>query len=200
MNFFGNNPPADRRLGSLGDGRNINEQLLALKGRVDTTMLKNKTELKKYRELSKFNEQLSQSYVANLRIIVDISNLLNSYNEFFELFKTRLAEIDQELGIPISSDDFDYLRRLTTEQMGQLNNVFKNETMNLKKMYSKFGRQKEYNDVEMAERLYDQTKASGETAYSTIKLAQQQGNQTPPIMGGKRKTSKQKSKKKTEKK
>jgi hypothetical protein len=197
MNFFGNPAPTNR-LGSLGDGRNINEQLHALKGRVDTTMLKNKAELKKYRELSKFNEQLSQSYVANLRIIVDISNLLNSYNEFFEIFKTRLAEIDQELGIPISSDDFDYLRRLTTEQMSQLNTIFKNETMNLKRMYSRYGRQKEYNDVEMAERLYDQTKSAGETAYVAIKSAQQQP--PPVVVGGKKKSSTRQPKKKTEKK
>jgi hypothetical protein len=162
-------PPEAKKLGDLKDNKNISEQLHDLKGKVETTMTKNKSELKKYRELSKFNENLTKSYVANLKIIVDISNLLGSYNEFFELFKSKLSEIDEELGLPISSDDFDYLKKLTTEQMVQLDDVFKKETGNLKKLYVRYGKQKEFDEVETAEKLFDNTKASGQVAYNVLK-------------------------------
>jgi hypothetical protein len=173
-----------RRMGDLGDGTNMNEQLHELKGRVEKTMNKNKNELQNYRELSKFNEQLSRSYVANLKIIVDISKLLNGYNEFFDMFKSKLAEIDQELAIPISSDDFDYMRRLTTEQLVQLNDTFKKETGNLKRLYSRYGRQREFNDVDVAEKLFDRTKTMGDTTYAAIK----------PSTGGKKRTNKKRNK------
>lgn len=165
-------PPPEKRMGEIKDDKNIGEQLQELKGKVERTMNKNKTELKNYRELSKFNETLSKSYVANLKIIVDISNLLNGYNEFFDLFKTKLAEIDQELGIPISSDDFDYMKKLTADQMVSLNDVFKKETTNLKRMYARYGKQKEYQELETAERLFDTARTTGQSAYSNLRPAQ----------------------------
>jgi hypothetical protein len=165
-------PEQQKRLGELKDDKNIGEQLVDLKGKVERTMNKNKTELRNYRELTKFNDHLSKSYVANLRIIVDISKLLSGYNEFFDLFKSKLAEIDQELNIPISSDDFESMRRLTTDQMVQLNDTFKKQTGDLKRLYSKYGKQQEYNEVEQAEQLYDKTRVSGATAYAAIKNPQ----------------------------
>lgn len=162
-------PAPEKKLGDLKDNKNISEQLHDLKGKVETTMSKNKSELQKYRELSKFNENLTKSYVANLKIIIDISNMLGAYNEFFDLFKTKLAEIDEELGMPISSDDFDYLKRLTTEQMVQLDSVFKKETSNLKKLYVRYGKQKDFDEVENAEKLFDQTKEVGQAAYNVLK-------------------------------
>lgn len=161
--------PQEGRLGELRQNKNIGEQLQDLKGKVEKTMNKNKNELKNYRELTKFNENLTKSYVANLKIIVDISKLLSGYNEIFDLFKTKMAEIDQELGIPISSNDFDYMKRLTNEQMSQINDVFKKETGNLKRLYSKYGKQKEYDEVDVAEQLFDKTRVSGETTYSRLK-------------------------------
>jgi hypothetical protein len=77
--------------------------------------------------------------------------------------------------------------------MTQLNSIFKNETANLKTMYSRYGRQREYADVEMAERLYDQTKASGEAAFANIRSAQQQASM--PVRGGRGKKPKQTKKK-----
>lgn len=192
-----NQPEEGKKLGELHGQRNIGEQLQELKGKVEKTMSKNKSELQKYRELTKFNEQMSKSYVANLKIIVDISTLLKGYNEIFDLFKSKIAEIDKELGIPISSNDFDYMKRLTTEQMVQLNDVFKVETSNLKKLYSKYGKQKEYEEVEVAERLFDATKYSGDSTYQVLKSPQ---TTYKPMFGGESKKTKPSNKKQNKKK
>jgi len=154
-------PPREKKLGDLDSKKNIGEQLFDLKGKMETTMDKNTMQLKKFRELSKFNETLSESYAANLKIIVDISNLLGAYNEFFEVIKNKLAEMDEELGIPISSNDFEHMKTLTNNQMVQLHDVFKNETSSLKKLYTKYGKQKEFDQLEKAEALFDKTHLQG---------------------------------------
>lgn len=172
LSFFGlsaQRPNEDKKFGDLKGDKNIPEQLEQLKGKVEKTMNKSKGELQKFRELSKFNENLSKSYVANLKVITDVSGLLNAYNEFFEMFKTKLAEIDQELGVPISTDDFEYMKKLTTEQLVMLDDLFKTETSNLKKLYTRHGKQKEYDEIETAEQLFDKTKTSGETTYRLLK-------------------------------
>ena len=169
-------PPTEKKIGDLRQDKDIGEQLFELKTKMTKTMNKRKKEIHDYRELSKFNEQLAKSYSANLKVIVDISKLLNAYNEFFDLFKQKLAEIDTELGIPISSDDFEYMKKLTVEQMFQLEDVFKKETGNLKKIYTKYGKQKEYNDVDIAEQLFESTKMSGKQTYDTLVSAANNSN------------------------
>ena len=181
-----------KRFGDLGDKKNVNEQLEDLKGKVSKTIGKSKSEIQNYRELAKFNEHLTKSYASNLNIMVEVSQLLSSYNEVFDLFKVKLAEIDKELGIPISGDDFEHMKKLTTEQMIQLNDVFKKETNNLKGLYARYGKQKEYDEVENAEKLFDETKKSGEEVYAKLR---NQG-----ISGGKKPQPKKKTNKKKVKK
>ena len=91
----GKNTNSDQRMGNLSKNKDVGEQLQELKGKMERTMTKSKGEIKNYRELTKFNEQLAKSYSANLKVIVEVSKLLGAYNEFFDLFKEKLAEIDR---------------------------------------------------------------------------------------------------------
>ena len=200
LSYLGLSSQPQKKLGDLTHERNIGEQLQELKGKVEKTMTKNKGELQKFRDLTKFNEKITKSYVANLKVIIDISTLLKAYNEFFDMFKNKLAEIDHELGVPISTDEFEYMKKLTSEQLLQLDGLFKEETTNLKKMYSKYGKQKEYDEVDVAQKLFDEAKASGENMYSQLKgidtyqkTSQVVGSSPitpkPPVVGGKKKKS-----------
>ena len=181
LSFLGMSKTSPNKIGDLRENKNVGEQLFELKGRMEKTMSKSKSELQNYRELSKFNEQLAKSYSVNLNVIVEISRMLNAYNEFFDLFKQKLGEIDKELGIPISSDDFEYMKKLTNEQMFQLDEVFKRETSNLKKMYSKYGKQKEYDDVDTAERLFEETKNQGIATITSFKRPDSERDTTPQV-------------------
>jgi uncharacterized protein (DUF342 family) len=173
LSFLGlSQQTGNKKIGDLREDKNIGEQLHELKGKMEKTMDKSNREIKNYRELTKFNEQLAKSYSANLKVIVEISRLLGAYNEFFDGFKQKLTEIDQELDIPINGDDFEYMKNLTNGQMVQLEDVFKRETANLKRLYSKFGKQKEYDDVEMAEKLFDNTKTNASKLYENVKEPQ----------------------------
>jgi hypothetical protein len=196
---IGNNNNQDNRntrLGDLTGDKNIGEQLNELRGKVEKTMTKNKSELQKYKELSKFNEKLSKSYLANLKVITDISALLKAYNEFFEMFKTKLSELDDELDSPLSQQDFDVMKKLTTEQLVQLEETFRGETAYLKKLYSQFGRREDYDKVETAEKLYDEIKTTGIETFK--KIAETEN--TTAMTGGKTKRGARKVVSKTDKK
>lgn len=160
--------PASTRLGTLNETKNVNQQLEDLKGKVNTTITKSTSEIKKFRELAKFNLQLTKSYTANLKVMMDTSALLKAYAEFFDMLREKLGEVDKELGLPISSDDFDYMRKLTYDQMSNLNDTFNTEVINLKKMYSKYGKQKEYDAVEQAEKAFAATLVSGKDAVDVL--------------------------------
>lgn len=169
LNIF-SRAPSSLRLGTLSEGKTVPEQLEDLKGKVDVTFAKSTKEIKKFRDLSKFNEQLAKSYAANLKVLVETGGLLKAYAEFFDILKTKLLEVDKELGLPVSSDDFDYMRKLTYDQMEQLESAFKNEVAGLKKLYSKYGKQREYDEVETAEKLFDLTLSSGKQTSAALKL------------------------------
>lgn len=189
LNLF-SRAPSSLRLGTLSEGKTVPEQLEDLKGKVDVTFAKSTKEIKKFRELSKFNEQLAKSYAANLKVLIETGALLKAYAEFFDVFKNKLSEVDKELGLPVSADDFDYMRKLTYDQMEQLESSFKNEVVGLKKLYSKYGKQKEYDDVENAEKLFDTTLSSGKQASALLKLGG--GGKKKRAGSGKKVTSKKK--------
>jgi hypothetical protein len=167
LQVFSKAPPS-ARLGTLNETKNVNQQLEDLKGKVNTTMTKSTTEIKKFRELAKYNEQLTKSYAANLKVLMDTSALLKAYAEFFDILRERLGEVDKELGLPISGDDFDYMRQLTYDQMSNLQDAFNTEVTNLKKIYSKYGKQKEYDAVEQAEKAFASTLVSGKDALGVL--------------------------------
>jgi len=160
--------PPSARLGTLNETKNVNQQLEDLKGKVNTTITKSTTEIKKFRELAKYNEQLTKSYAANLKVLMDTSALLKAYAEFFDMLREKLGEVDKELGLPISSDDFDYMRKLTYDQMSNLQDAFNTEVTNLKRLYSKYGKQKEYDAVEQAEKAFASTLVSGKDALGVL--------------------------------
>jgi hypothetical protein len=167
LQVFSKAPPS-ARLGTLNETKNVNQQLEDLKGKVNTTITKSTTEIKKFRELAKYNEQLTKSYAANLKVLMDTSALLKAYAEFFDVLREKLGEVDKELGLPISSDDFDYMRKLTYDQMSNLQDAFNTEVINLKKLYSKYGKQKEYDAVEQAEKAFASTLVSGKDALGVL--------------------------------
>ncbi len=167
LQVFSKAPPSVR-LGTLNETKNVNQQLEDLKGKVNTTITKSTTEIKKFRELAKYNEQLTKSYAANLKVLMDTSALLKAYADFFDILREKLGEVDKELGLPISGEDFDYMRRLTFDQMSNLQDAFNTEVTNLKKLYSKYGKQKEYDAVEQAEKAFASTLVSGKDALGVL--------------------------------
>ena len=95
------------------------------------------SELDKYKEIQKFNKQLSKSYIANLNIIVDVSKILNMYMETIDVIRTQISRAEQALGKPLDAQELSYLSDMTKENIMQLSKKFFEETGKLQTMYSK---------------------------------------------------------------
>lgn len=72
---------------TLGSKDNIKAEIDRMQGSIVKTSKTYQDNLKKYKEIAKLNQQLTKSYVANLNVIADVSELLNSYSSVFVSLK-----------------------------------------------------------------------------------------------------------------
>lgn len=88
-------------------------------------------------ELIEYTKKISEGYVANINIIVDISSILINYREFMnDLVKDMQSVFDDTKGISIlSQTDIDYLKNTTDIKLEELKNYF---NKNLPTLMSEF--------------------------------------------------------------
>lgn len=92
--------------------------------------------LKKAKATSALNKALTQSFMNNTAIIINISKLLSEYSKIFSI----LDEISKKYNaIELNSDDMRHLRDITKEQMDNINRAFLDQTSNIKGLFEKLG-------------------------------------------------------------
>jgi hypothetical protein len=159
----------------------IPTELEAVKGNILKTNKKYREELSKYREIAKFNQQISNGYIRNLEAMVDVSRILNYYSEIFNVLRSEFEKNEQVLGTALRTSDISYLERLTKSKMDELNNKFISETERLKKLYNQYGKNEELQRVVDAQNNLRATSEVAEQAYSKVKQIEDQG-----MAGGKK--------------
>lgn len=77
-------------------------------------------------ELIEYTKKISDGYVANINIIVDISSILINYREFMnDLVKDMQTVFDDTKSVSIlSQTDLDYLKNTTDKKLDELKNYF----------------------------------------------------------------------------
>jgi hypothetical protein len=140
----------------LQKSTDLKEQLEELREQFVKTMGKQKSQVDKYRSLQKFNKQLSESYLKNMNVIVDINWLLKAYIEFLDIVKNQTSQIQLDMD-KFGPTDFDYIKNLTTEKIFALSEEFKKSAVDLKSLYHQYNMKDEYAKVEHAERQMDMT-------------------------------------------
>lgn len=146
-----------------------------LKGNIVSANKKYREELTKYREIAKFNQQLSMGYMKNLEAMVDVSRVLNYYVEIFALFKEEFEKNEALIGTSLKTSDIGYLERLTKGKIDELNNKFMTETEKLKKMYSQYGRTEELNRVTEAQSSLRAAAEGADITMANLRKIEQQG-------------------------
>lgn len=174
--------------------------LESMKGNIITANKKYREELTKYREIAKFNQQLSNSFIKNLEAMVDVSRVLNYYVEIFSLFKDEFEKNEALIGTSLKTSDIGYLEKLTRGKIDDLNNKFMTETEKLKKMYSSFGKTAEVTRVSEAQDSLRSTAEGANQVYNAVRRVDQQGmmsvggGKLPKFKGGTKRVVKCKSK------
>jgi hypothetical protein len=170
---------------SLSTDANIKDELDKMQGSISKTSKTYQDNLKKYKEVARFNQHLTKSYMANLKVIVDVSELLNSYAGVFDSMKTEFSKMDSALGKGLDLSDFEYLQNLTKAKIDDLNLQFSKQAEGLKRLYSQYGKPEEFNRILLAQsELQKMIENAGET-YKT--LSEQPSSVNPGQMGGKKK-------------
>ena len=123
----------------MGDLRSpgVSTKLQKIKDVVKTTT-DNQVDLKdKLKSITEINSKLAQSYDVSLRIIVDVSKLLNQYTAFFNDIYELLVKLDASSKDNVTGEYIKYINKLTSDNIDKMTNEFKSQLQNIVPMFEK---------------------------------------------------------------
>ena len=114
-------------------------ELDKFKKKLDTTKIKEKDLNSKVNSLTEINKNVTESYNVSLKIIVDVTKLLNQYMLYFNEIDKVINSLNDSNNTTLSlaNNYFDNINKLTSEKIDELTNNFKNQIETVKTIYSK---------------------------------------------------------------
>lgn len=126
-------------LGNVIDDNKFVGRLKSIKQTLEKKKLSEKNLSSKVKALSEINKNVSESYNVSLKIIVDVTKLLNQYmvyfNEIDKLMET--FNTDASSSTALNNQYFQHINKITSEKIDELSNNFKAQLESLKTVYSK---------------------------------------------------------------
>lgn len=186
FNWFSRPKSSSKTLGvTLGSQDGVKAELDKMQGAIKKTSRTYQEDIKKYKEIAKFNQHLTKSYVANLKVIIDVSQLLNSYSGVFNSLKDEFAKMETAAGRPLELSDFEYLENLTRSKMEDLNTEFTKQSDGLRKLYTQYGRAEELNRILLAEGDVKRTVTDATETLRVLKESPSSNSDSTRFTGGK---------------
>ncbi len=162
-------PKNNKTLGvNLGSGDGIKAEIDKMQGSIVKASRGYQNNIKKYKDIAQFNQHLTRSYVANMKVIVDVSELLNSYTSVFNSLKDEFAKMEAAMGRQLDKTDFDYLESLTKSKMEELQTEFNKQANGIKKLYAQYGKPEELNRILLAQTDMQKALEHADTTYKSI--------------------------------
>lgn len=113
----------------LGDNVEGHEKLLVKVKNVSKTIEKKRTQFDnmkvKIDKLTKLNSKLANGYELSLKIVVDVSKLLQNYTKMFDDIETMLGSLDKDLGD--HQLDIKYISELTKKSIEKIRTDFNSQ-------------------------------------------------------------------------
>lgn len=172
------------------------EKIKAEIDNVQGSLLKNskyyQDNIKKYKDIAKFNQQLTRSYISNMKVMVDVSDLLNNYANVFSSLREEFAKMESALGKPLELADFEYLENLTKTKIDVLNSEFQKQSNGIKKLYAEYGQPNELNRIILAQGDVQKVIDNANSTFSSLKKSTNTGMPNvetvlqPSLTGGKK--------------
>jgi hypothetical protein len=161
--FSGNNPPQPTLLKQLENVR------AKAKATGELTVQYNK----RVGELNKLNKVLTNGYVNNLNVIVDLSKLLTEYGNTINEIMSVLLKFDNSILDELKGTDLEYMKELTSDKLEQVSKFFVNDVSKVKELLISLGK------VDVSDKL-DRSRSNFNETY-------EQGIKTQAILQGGRK-------------
>lgn len=135
----------------LGTTEGVKAHIQKLKGDVVKTSRIVQNNLEKYKEIKKFNEALTKTYVQNLVVFRDVNEMLQSCLGVFQSLEQEFKKLEEATGQELNTTDFDYLSNMTKAKIDNLNTELNKQAEMLKKIYTQYGRPEELNRIILAQ-------------------------------------------------
>ena len=111
-----------------------------------STNKKYRDELAKYKKIAEFNKQLTNAYITNFKVMVDVSKLLTDYSSFFHVLKEEVAKTEGQIGT-LQASEVQHIENLTKEKLGEFGNIFMDQSEKVKALYTKYGQEEQIKGI-----------------------------------------------------
>lgn len=111
------------------------KKLTTFKDKLEKKKSDDKVLSSKVKSLTELNKKVSDSYNVSLKIIVDVTRLLNQYMVYFNEIESLMDSITNSNAI--SSNYLSNINALTSKKIEELSENFKNQLDSLKTVYTK---------------------------------------------------------------
>lgn len=142
------------------------KRLEEIKSRLGKTRELTKLYNQRYNQLVDFTKVITDGYINNINVIVDIGSLLNMYNGVFDKMMEVLMAFDQDLKDEIKPESIAHIKALTNENLIKVNEFFQKDVKGVIAVMDKIGNSQMKTNLEDAITKYAKTKTSAE---NTIK-------------------------------
>lgn len=122
----------------LGDRAVLQRQVDDLVKEIKTSYSSYSSEIGKAKKIKDFNKTLVTNFRKNLQVMVDVTKLLTSYVQLFDVLKSELVKINTLVGKDANLDDISYLEQITQKQISTLQSEFMKQTETLESLYGKY--------------------------------------------------------------
>lgn len=134
---------------NLGEKKEFQNQVNELINNIQTSYKGYSAELEKASKIKELNKSLTQNFKKNLQVMVDVTNLLNSYVQLFEVMKNELGKLNKVIGNDgeASLGDINHLESITQQQILSLQEEFNKQTKKLQDIYKQYDMQSEHDHI-----------------------------------------------------
>tara|TARA_Y100000389_G_C17451512_1_gene515144 strand:- start:1697 stop:2224 length:528 start_codon:yes stop_codon:yes gene_type:complete len=124
-------------LGNVIDDSKFVGRLKSIKQTLEKKQLSEKDLSSKVKALSEINKNVSESYNVSLKIIVDVTKLLNQYMVYFNEIDKLMETFSTDSSNTLNNQYFQHINKITSEKIDELSKNFKSQLDSLKTVYSK---------------------------------------------------------------
>lgn len=117
--------------------KNMSNSLARIKSTLENNTVVSKSMNSKMKSLKDINKKLSNSYGVSLKIIVDVSKLLNQYMIYFNEIEKMINSLDKKTSNALHDDYFSHINNMTSQKIEELTNEFKDQLNTLKPSFEK---------------------------------------------------------------
>ena len=158
-------------LGTLaaGPSMGLRAQLDQVRARIDKTSLLAQEYNKKLADLSAFNQTLTEAYINNLNIIVDVSGVLNEYKMLMSAVIEQLQSFDSSVSENFKNINVEHIRSLTSDRLRNVSNFFMSpEFSKLKETIASHGRPEAVQKITETEQNFRNIQSRAANTYASL--------------------------------